>query len=157
MSTAIIIVVIMDIVAIIAALIAMVFARRASDRAFEAIEFASRAVLSMASSLTSARAISRERSQVSTKAYFSLPGEPYCVAKWQRRTSSSPSLSNSFRKSFCQVCMWLIALLSEPFRPRCRWPPILKGFTRLARLLVELYRSLATRKSRHVFWQLLPA
>jgi hypothetical protein len=47
-------------------------------------------------------------------------------------------------------------LLSELFRPRRCWPPIPNRSTRLARLFVELYRSLATRKSSDVFWQLLP-
>ena len=50
----------------------------------------------------------------------------------------------------------LVQLLSEPFRPRRCWPPIPNSSTRLARLLVEPYRSLATRKSSHVFRQLLP-
>ena len=54
-------------------------------------------------------------------------------------------------------CFGVAELLSEPFRPRRCWPPIPNSSPRFARLLVELYRSLATRKSSHVFWQLLPA
>jgi hypothetical protein len=49
------------------------------------------------------------------------------------------------------------SFISEPFRPRRCWPPIPNSSARLARLLVELYRSLAARKSSHVFRQLLPA
>ena len=46
--------------------------------------------------------------------------------------------------------------MSRLGRSRC-WPPIPNSSARLARLLVEPYRSLATRKSSHVSWQLLPA
>src|SRR5882724_2595965 len=54
-------------------------------------------------------------------------------------------------------CPEPLRLLSEPFRPRRWWAPIPNSSTRFARLVVEPYRSLVTRKSSRVFWQLLPA
>ena len=45
--------------------------------------------------------------------------------------------------------------LSDLFRPRRSWSAIPNSSTRLARLIVEPYRSIVTRKSSYVFWQLL--